>query len=121
MKYSSIINADTYTCFDVFECTFITSDFHQFHCSTFIGHETNEFTDDITNDFSSFAFALEEEMMVDEFFQRMIWYFSATCWSNAFRNEFFQFTTFVKTSGDLMFRNVCFLSGFRCFTRHDSI
>ena len=51
--------SSTYACFDVFECTFITPDFHQFHRATFVGHETDEFANEIAHEFHAFAFALE--------------------------------------------------------------
>ena len=56
---------DTYTCFDVFECTFITADFHQFHRTSFVRHEADKLADKITNEFDTFAFLLQETKCVD--------------------------------------------------------
>ena len=52
---------DTYTSFNVFERTLVAADLHQFHRTTFVGHETDDFTDEIAHEFYSFALFLRGE------------------------------------------------------------
>ena len=52
------IGFNTYTCFDVFEGTFITANLHQFHRTSFIGHVSDQFTNEIANEFDTLALFL---------------------------------------------------------------